>query len=309
MNLKQILCDAIKWVGFPVCGQPSIPKDIPCIEGFDIQRAHLYPPDLFQRFPIPQQGISLQNSALQNDELLIVFERQGKTGAVVLQQMVYHHAAQGTLGESPFLVSFCGVCHSGIGLIPVVDGKVRHFSAGGLYNGIVLLIDDETRSYWHHTTGEALCGTSIGATLETFPLHTLSVREARKQYPGLQVYLSKPTWRSHLFSKVSGRPMQSKGFLPPGFRDTMRKTDPRLPELTPGLGIVTPQTARFYPFSALSTHTTDQLDGKALEIMYTPESGAPFARWHSGEVPLQLQTRWYGFVSTHHNCEIYRPQP
>ena len=40
------------------------------------------------------------------------------------------------------------MCNTGVGLTPIVDGTLHHFSAGGLCDGLVLLIDDETRTYW-----------------------------------------------------------------------------------------------------------------------------------------------------------------
>ena len=45
----------------------------------------------------------------------------------------------------------------------MVDETLFHFSAGGLFNGLVLLIDDETRTYWDHITGEAVHGPRTGA--------------------------------------------------------------------------------------------------------------------------------------------------
>jgi len=54
------------------------------------------------------------------------------------------------------------VCNTGVGLTPQIGEQVHHFSAGGLYNGLVLLIDDETRTYWDHITGEAVHGPLSG---------------------------------------------------------------------------------------------------------------------------------------------------
>jgi hypothetical protein len=35
-------------------------------------------------------------------------------------------------------------------MVPIIDGKLYHFGPRGLYNGLILLGDDETRSYWDH---------------------------------------------------------------------------------------------------------------------------------------------------------------
>ena len=73
------------------------------------------------------------------------------------------------------------VCNSGVGLTPVVAGKARHFSAGGLYNGLVLLIDDETRTYWDHMTGEAVHGELKGAKLDNWSIEMTNVETALKR--------------------------------------------------------------------------------------------------------------------------------
>ena len=66
------------------------------------------------------------------------------------------------------MIAFCGVCHSGMGFSPVVEGRTFHFSAGGLYDGVVILVDDETQSYWNHITGRCLHGPMKGARIEPF---------------------------------------------------------------------------------------------------------------------------------------------
>lgn len=73
----------------------------------------------------------------------------------MVRQMNYHHVLQGEHGE-PFVVSFCMVCHAGVGLHPRVDGQTLNFSCGGIYRGRSLLIDDESESYWDPLAGEYL---------------------------------------------------------------------------------------------------------------------------------------------------------
>ena len=73
---------------------------------FDASRAHLGEPDLFKRFDVTSDGVPLEDSALADDEPLLVFERGGQTRAFRLRDMVYHHAAQGELAGEPYVVSF-----------------------------------------------------------------------------------------------------------------------------------------------------------------------------------------------------------
>jgi hypothetical protein len=48
----------------------------------------------------------LREAGLREETELLVFERGGLRRALVLQQMAYHHLAQGELAGRPYLVSF-----------------------------------------------------------------------------------------------------------------------------------------------------------------------------------------------------------
>jgi hypothetical protein len=44
----------------------------------------------------------------------------------------------------------------------VIDGTVLQFEFRGLYDGVSILSDRETGSYWHHITGECMYGSLAG---------------------------------------------------------------------------------------------------------------------------------------------------
>ena len=85
------------------------------------------------------------------------------------------------------------VCHSGVRLTPIIDGQIRNFSAGGLYNGLVLMIDDETHTYWDHVTGEAVHGPDAGKQMafDSLGITTLAAERARRR--GTQLLRSGPS--------------------------------------------------------------------------------------------------------------------
>ncbi len=73
---------------------------------FDPDRAFLSDPDRFQRFRVPATGRRLKAAGLAGNQPIIVFERDGVQRALLLEQMAYHHCAQGELAGEPYLVSF-----------------------------------------------------------------------------------------------------------------------------------------------------------------------------------------------------------
>jgi hypothetical protein len=112
--------------------------------------------------------------------------------ALLVDQMAFHHVAQGELGDAPFAVMYCVVCDVAMGLDPVVDGALLHLSAGGLSNGVMLARDDETGSYWE-ITGEAVAGPLAGKRMSTWPIERTNVRAARLEEPTLPLARAPPT--------------------------------------------------------------------------------------------------------------------
>ncbi|MFQ5553604.1 MAG: DUF3179 domain-containing (seleno)protein [Thermoplasmata archaeon] len=275
---------------------------------FDAGRARLQEPDLFQRFQVPEEGEPLADANLDPAEMLLIVERGDARRAFLVRQMAYHHLAQGRLNGEPYLVSFCAVCHSGVGMDPRIEGTTHHFSAGGLYSGLVLLIDDETRTYWDHIRGLGLHGPLRGTQMETFPLEITNIRVALRNDRELSVSLSKPKRAARVFGWMSRHTFRRKGFLPPGFRQTMGARDERLPEMTHGLGVMTGEVQRFYPMSRIAKGVEDELTSRSLRIHVDSETQVPTAVWSDdGTRPMQIFSRWYGFSATFPGTEVFSP--
>jgi len=225
----------------------------------------------------------------------------------------------------------------------MVDGEVHHFAARGLYNGLVLLGDEETGSLWDHVTGKCVYGPLEGRQLATFPLKHMTVEHALMAYPDAEFALSKQTFKQSLMSTIMNRGRRSKrGVLPPTFQKTMGEEDLRRPRMEMGLGVWTDNTRRYYPMSTLQAADgalIDVLDGLNLLVYIDPSSFVPAAifttatqcHW-SGEIlhldtgekveggrlfgvdgiarteqqPMQLFTRWYGFAYTFPGCDIFK---
>ena len=275
---------------------------------FDVSRARLGKADMFQRFRVPTKGFPLKKTNLHHDEYLLIVERQEKKRALLARQMAYHHLAQGILSDEHYIVTFCTVCHSGMSFSPIIDSNLYHFSAGGLYDGIVLLIDDETKSYWNHITGVAVYGPLKGKIMKAFPLEITTVQTCQESNEDIEVSLSQPGIKGRVMGRLTRNNFFNKGFLPPGFRKTMGKIDDRLPEMTNGLGVIGKKIVRFYPVKEIKSLIHDEFEGKNLQITIDPATRIPIGTWLDNDFqtkPLQLFSRWYGFVYTYPNCEIF----
>lgn len=236
-------------------------------------------------------------------------------------------------------------CNSGVSLIPTINGKVERFAARGLYNGLVLLADETTNSYFDHITGECLHGKLKGYQLDfsDYDLLYTTVEAALQQQTNVQLAI--PTERSlksrftsimtPLFNRFSGN------WLPSRFIKTMGEEDTRRERRDLGLGLWTDTVYRYYPLEhiqAAEAGILDAVDDKSVFIYYSDIAKAPDAIFveansvrkqddvyifdtgkslQNGKLcsendeelpvkrPQQMFTRWYGFAYTFPNCEIY----
>ncbi|MDP5275636.1 DUF3179 domain-containing (seleno)protein [Chengkuizengella axinellae] len=280
---------------------------------FDTKRAILHEKDLFPRFKVKNHNDKLEEllknkNIKPNDELLVI-ERNGQKLAFPIAQIAYHHVAQGELSGEPYLVTFCGICHSGAGMVPVIDGKTYHFAARGMYNGTVLLGDDETHSFWDHMTGKCVHGSLLDKQMDVFPIHHFIVEDALKKWPDIQIALSKPLKRT-IFKRTFIWLILKMGFFPRHFRRTMEAPDERLPKMTSGLGVIIDGEAKFYSVSSVKKHKIiqDSISGHSIVIKFNSERFpmATFDGMEHNRPLMQIYSKWYGFSLTYPKCAIYK---
>ena len=225
-----------------------------------------------------------KSGALKEDSELIVFEIDSNQLAFSKHRMAFHHIAQGYVNESPYMVTFCVICNSGMIMNPVVNNRMLHFYIAGAYNGMLLMADKETESYWDHITGECITGKLKGHQLEILHSHQiLTLKEVIEQYPDCLYGKEKMNFIQKLFAKFANWKANTngKGFLPPGFKDSLPITiDSRLPEMEMGLGIWEGKTAKFYSFKMIKengNYLFDKLNGKNLLIYVSSSTYTPSA--------------------------------
>ena len=235
------------------------------------------------------------------------------------------------------------VCNTGVSLIPRINGQNHRFQGAGLYNGLVLLGDKETHSFWDHISGECIHGPLRGQTLKfSGSLYYMNAKQALKAYPDAYIAISSQSFFQKILSQIfQWSSLRSKGFIPSFFNKTMGKADNRLPRLDIGLGVWFETKARYYPLEQLKAHgnaVIDTLNGHRILVYIDPISNAPAAihstaseyNWdgealylnthevlkdsrlyNKQETPLpmnrpnQIFTRWYGFSYTFPNCDLF----
>ncbi len=228
-------------------------------------------------------------------------------------------------------------------MTPQIGDEVHTFSEHGLYDGLFLMMDQETGTYWDHLTGHAVYGPLVGTKLEIANLRQTVAGQILGEDPAAQVAISEATGRMggndrQRFSSMLAR---IGGTLNRFFQNTVKEEDDRMPTMDLGIGVWDGDFARYYSYADVTAGGNailDQFQGETLLVYLDPTAltlvsfylEAESFEWDNdvlrlsngsyiergvlfdsddekirGARPMQVPTRWYGFSLTFPDTEIY----
>ena len=185
------------------------------------------------------------------------------------------------------------VCNSGTSLVPVVDGQLHHFNYVGIYEGLAVIQDRESKTLWNHVTGDAMYGPLVGRTLKhASNLLHMNVKQALSADPNMRIAISDREYfvgEKHFGTApgfLGGRgaerwaPGNPNAQIVPAFVPTLGREDARRPRMDIGLGVWTSSTRRYYPMELLRRRGgafVDRIDGRGVLVYVEPETATPAA--------------------------------
>jgi hypothetical protein len=224
---------------------------------------------------------------------------------------------------------------------PVVDGQTLHFCRRGSYNGLLLIWDEETASFWQHITGECLHGRSQGKQLRLITMtRHITAADAVGHNPDAVLLTQPLTTEQQTLSGLMEKMRSNPARVEAGIVSQIAEEDTRRPRFELGLGVWTTSGSTFFPLVMVHTHNNilfTEFNGRSLLIYQTPEAIAPVAaylpkqyafwegetlrledgasiqndlyvtpdgHWQPLDSPMQLLMRWYGFALTFPGCAV-----
>jgi hypothetical protein len=219
--------------------------------------------------------------------------------AYPITMLSYHHVVNDRIGSRAIAVTYCVICSSGIAYDPRVDGQRLTFGFEGIWQGVAVLYDHQTRSLWLHLTGECFSGKLKGRFLKRLGTgrHT-NWADWRRHHRGTDVIAEDPRYVGQkgdrgYFTRhgcMSGSPYFPDYFLP-----TIQHQDTRLLWSNLVYGVVAGGRARAYPFRDLKRTpgvVEETVGGVEATIWYDrrTRSAAAFRR-KRGETLLTFRVR------------------
>lgn len=117
------------------------------------------------------------------------------------------HIVNDVVSGVPIMVSYCSICNSTGVFDRRVDGAVLLFGGtGGVRKSDLVLMDQETGTFWQKLTGEGIVGKYAGQKLKILPGRLESFDKFRERFPKGQIMLAP-------FSRRAGALSQAPDFL------------------------------------------------------------------------------------------------
>jgi hypothetical protein len=226
-------------------------------------------------------------------------------------------------------------------MTPSIDGVTHTFAEHGLYDGLFLMRDEETGTFWDHLTGEAVYGPGVGSTLEVANLLHSRVDQTLENHPDALIALSDRGIRSDEDMQPRSLLARMRGGLNRMFNATIREEDARLATMDIGLGLWLGDEGRYYAYEQVVADgkaVLDTFQGQRTLVFLDPATfvlsafhvDAESLQWDDDVLrlsngqyversilydvdgtraesarPLQIFTRWYGFALTFPDADIY----
>jgi Flp pilus assembly protein TadD len=135
------------------------------------------------------RAVSAQKAALQDSDLVIGVVIGNEARAYPVNPMLgpVNEVLNDTLGGTPVSVTWCPVAHAAVVYDPRLQGRRLELGAVGLQNGVFVLYDRQTGSWWSQIRGTAIRGAMEGRELRRWPSVLTTWASWQRLHPGTTV--------------------------------------------------------------------------------------------------------------------------
>lgn len=225
----------------------------------------------------PEFVAAAKETHMRNDDYVVGIEYKGHFRAYPLWITDNYHMINDQIDGEPILFSTCERCQSGSAFISKVGGEAAKFSAMGMYNASLTMVNRRPgkgirRSLWLHYEGVAIDGPEKGSFLDQIPSYHMTWAEWVSAHPQTDVMLATDDPHHRDARHGHGR---EEYFSRPGMDPPLAKTitgcfDHRYPENEMVLGINVNVGIRAYPLIEIKREgglLNDELGGQPIVVL------------------------------------------
>ena len=128
--------------------------------------------------------VSLEETDVRDAVRGILVRRDGISRFYPYSILAWHEIVNDAVDGTPFAVTYCPLCDSGLVFDRSVRGKTLRFGVSGLlFESNLLMYDTETESLWSQSRRRAVVGDYTDTELTLLPFQVLRLSEVREKYP------------------------------------------------------------------------------------------------------------------------------
>ena len=219
------------------------------------------------------------------DDVMLGLINGGETRAYPRDWIARPHYFTDTVGGTPFTISYCILCNSGMAFKSELRGRPLNLMCVTAYNNNIIYLDTDGGNYIQQLDGKVFFGPDAGETLEPHPVVLASWAEWKKLHPDTKLYFAPPATLRDKMVALMLRMMIPISRLSQRRKPWHRirgKLDDRLPAMSFVLGVEINGETATYPLSALQKVSVynDTVGGEPIVVFYDKQRdiGQVFSR-------------------------------
>jgi len=233
------------------------------------------PRDLIRPIDQPTyDSIAQADSWLVDREIGVLVDLGSIVRYYPLRILTSHEVLNDTVGNLPFVVTYCPLCNTAVAYDRRVDGETLRFGVSGLLrNSDLVMWDDQTTSLWQQITGEGIVGVHAGRQLTALPSALVTWGDFKASHPDGEA-LSQNTGFGFNYGTNGYVGYSSRSAPFSSFFDA--PLDERLPALERVVGVRVGDAAKAYPFSVIGEPraVNDELGGEPIAVWWADTDAA-----------------------------------
>lgn len=285
------------------------------LNGFDISNASVSQSAILRGGP-PRDGIPAlfnpnyikadQADYLYPEERVLGILIDGLPLAYPVKILNYHELVNDDGHGSPFLISYCPLCGTGMAFSSLIKGKPLQFGVSGLlYNSDVLFYDKQSDSLWSQIMSQAITGPMVGEKLQQLPLQHTTWEKWRADHPATKVL----SYRQGYSRDYHTNPYGDYEKVTRLYFDVAHKAPGRYHSKEKVLGMRLGNQARAYPFVELGKYGkdtfTDQLGGQRFVVNWDADNNSASITDLQGAAMNSTTAFWFAWYAFHPDTEIF----
>ena len=125
---------------------------------------------------------------LNDNDLIMAVTIAKETRVYPTTTLQMHEIVNDQIGDTPFAVTYCPLCGTGVVFSRIINGETVEFGVSGVLHGSDLVMyDRNNKNLWQQLTGKAFAGPDRGYQLQSIPVVMTDWKTWLKQHPDSKV--------------------------------------------------------------------------------------------------------------------------